>query len=923
MHYDFQKIEKKWAEKWEKNKIFKTQNSEKKPKYYILDMFPYPSGAGLHVGHPLGYIGSDIYARYMRLLGYNVLHPMGFDSFGLPAEQYAIITGKHPAKTTEKNIKKYKEQLKSLGLSFDWNRELKTSDPNYYKWTQWIFSKLFKSYYCVEEDKAKSIEELILKFQKKGNNIEIYNNQKVKVFSANDWRQFNPKEKEAILQKYRLAFLSKTMVNWCPELGTVLANDEVNEGVSIRGGYPVYQKKMMQWCLRISTYSNRLLNGLESLDWPNSLKEQQKNWIGKSRGLIIHFMGPKKINIPVFSTRPDTIFGATFIVLSPENTIVGKITHPEKKEDVEMYIKLSRGKSEREKIANINNVSGVFSGAYAINPINNKKIPIWISDYVLSNYGSGAIMAVPAHDERDYKFAKKFNLDIKLVITSKSKTPKKEVPYLNQDGFLINSEKLNGLSVPEAKKEIIKILLNRNNGYETINYKMRDAIFSRQRYWGEPFPIYYKDNIPHIISDNELPLMLPNIKSYLPTSEGKPPLARSKSWKYKMKYELEYSTMPGWAGSSWYFIRYIDPNNNNNFVSKKLLNYWQNVDLYIGGSEHATGHLMYSRFWTKFLYDLKYIPFDEPFKKLINQGMILGKSYFVYRIKDTNKFVSFNLKENYETTPIHVDINIVKKGVLDILKFKKSQKNYELAEFVLENNKYVCGSSIEKMSKSFYNVVNPDSIIEEYGADSLRMHEMFLGPLTQHKPWNTDGISGVFSFLKKFWNLFHSNGEFYVSATNPSREELVFLHKTIKKIQSDIESFSFNTSISSFMIMVNYLKKEKCYKQKILEPLLILLSPFAPFICEEIWCKLKNDNSSISYSQFPKYNNSFLVDESIDYPITINGKKKANISIPSDLKIEEIEKVALKEEKIKIILKDKKIKKIIIIPKKIINIVVI
>ena len=923
MNYDFKKIEKKWAKEWDKKGVFNTQITQEKPKFYVLDMFPYPSGAGLHVGHPLGYIGSDIYARYMRLRGYNVLHPMGFDSFGLPAEQYAIITGQHPEKTTKKNIVKYKQQLKSLGLSFDWSKELKTSDPNYYKWTQWIFSKLFNSYYCYIDDKALPISELIEEFGRNGNTaVKSPCNDDTPLFAAEKWNTWSEQEQKTILLKYRLAYLSDSIVNWCPELGTVLANDEVKDGFSVRGGHLVEQKKMKQWSLRITAYADRLLNDVELLDWPNSLKEQQKNWIGKSHGLIINFQCCNNISIPVFTTRPDTIFGVTFLVLSTEHGEINNLINTEYKKDVTQYIESSRGKSEREKITNINEVSGVFSGAYAINPINNNKIPIWISDYVLSSYGSGAIMAVPGHDIRDFKFAKKFQIEIKTVISKKPNKPESFQPYLEKKGVLINSEHLNNLNIEDATKKIIQLIIKNKHGYPTINYKMRDAIFSRQRYWGEPFPIYYKNNIPHIIKESELPLTLPDIKSYLPTKDGLPPLARASNWKYKGQYNFEYSTMPGWAGSSWYFIKYIDPHNTKKFVDEDLLNYWQNVDLYIGGSEHANGHLLYSRFWTKFLYDLKYIPFDEPFKKLINQGMILGQSHFIYRVKNTNKFVSYNLKDNYEITPIHVDINMVKKGVLNIVKFRKSQKIYELAEFILEDGKYLCGNAIEKMSKSFYNVVAPDSIIQEYGADALRMHEMFLGPLTQHKPWNTDGISGVFSFLNKFWSLFHSTNIFYINNEEPTKEELIILHKTIKKIQGDIENFSFNTSISSFMIIVNYLKKVHCYKQKILEPLLILLSPFAPFICEEIWQKLKNSDQSISYSNFPKYNSAFLIEESINYPIAINGKKKTNISVPPGLKREKIEKIALKEKKIQKIVSGKKIQKIIIIPNKIINIVI-
>ena len=919
MSYDFKKIEKKWSAKWEQEEIYKVQNNDN-PKFYILDMFPYPSGAGLHVGHPLGYIGSDIYARYKRLKGYNVLHPMGFDSFGLPAEQYAILTGQHPTKTTKDNIKKYKQQLKSLGLSFDWSKEIKTSDPIYYKWTQWIFSKLFNSYYCFKSNKARDIKFLINFFEKNGNENKKYNNQKLEIFSADEWNNYNSEQKENILQKFRLAFLSKTVVNWCPDLGTVLANDEVSEGLSIRGGYTVYQKKMKQWCLRISVYSERLLSGLNTLDWTHSLKEQQKNWIGKSHGLTVNFPCTNtEMEISVFTTRADTIFGVTFLVLSPDHNIIDEIVKTRYLNKVKDYIEQSRKKSERDKIANINEISGVFTGSFALNPITKEKIPIWISDYVLSGYGSGAIMAVPGHDARDFRFATKFKLKVKTVILN---TKNDEKPYLEKEGILINSKYLNNLNIADASKKIKEIIIEKKFGESTINYKMRDAIFSRQRYWGEPVPIYYKNNIPFLVKEKDLPLTLPEIESYLPTKDGQPPLARAKNWKYKSKYEFEHSTMPGWAGSSWYFIRYIDPDNKKEFVNQHLLKYWQNVDLYVGGSEHATGHLMYSRFWTKFLFDLELIPFDEPFKKLINQGMILGQSYFVYRLKNENKYVSYNLKNKYETTPIHVDVNIVKKGELDTEKFKYSLKEYNHAEFILEDGKYICGTATEKMSKSFFNVVTPDSLIEEYGADALRMHEMFLGPLTQHKPWNTDGITGVASFLKKFWNLFHSgeNGKFYLEDKQATKEELAHLHKTIKKIQTDIENFSFNTSISSFMIFVTYLKKNKCYKKEVLEPLIIMMSPFAPFICEEIWGKT-NNTDGIILNKFPQYNDSFLTVDKINYPVAINGKKRTNVIIDLNITEKEIEKIILSNNAIKKHLIGKNIVKMIIIPKKIINIV--
>ena len=919
MDYNFKQIENKWKKKWEKNKLFQTNINSKK-KFYVLDMFPYPSGAGLHVGHPLGYIASDIYSRYKRLSGFNVLHPMGFDSFGLPAEQYAITTGQHPEKTTKENSEKYKSQLKNIGLCFDWDRELKTSDYNYYKWTQWIFSKLFNSYYCNINKKAVPIKELIKELERNGN-LEVQSpcDDDTPKFNAKKWATWSEEQQQIILLKYRLAYLADTWVNWCEGLGTVLANDEVKDGVSIRGGHAVKQKKMRQWALRITAYADRLLNDLNTIDWPNSIKEQQKNWIGKSSGLNIFFNTDNNLNISVFTTRPETIFGVSFLVLSPEHELVKNLCSIPQKEKIEKYQLNCSKKSELDRIANINSISGEFTGSYAIHPFSGDKIPIWISEYVLSNYGSGAIMAVPAHDSRDFKFAKKFKIQINQVIKNNNEV--KEGPYLDKVGKMINSSFLDNLNPSEAAEKIINLVNQKKIGAISINYRLRDSIFSRQRYWGEPFPIYYIKNIPYLIPETELPLKLPPIDSYLPTSKGDPPLARAKNWKYKNKYEFEHSTMPGWAGSSWYFLRYLDPKNIKEFVGNKELKYWQNVDLYIGGAEHATGHLLYSRFWTKFLYDISLIPFAEPFKKIINQGMILGESSFVYRINGKNCFVSYNLKDQYKTTKIHVDINLVEKNILDIVAFKNSREEYKNAEFICENKKYICGKAVEKMSKSFYNVVNPDQIIEQYGADSLRMYEMFLGPLTQYKPWNTDGISGVYSFIRKFWGLFFQNNKFNISEDNSTEEEKEILHQTIYKIKKDIEAFSFNTCISTFMIATNKLKKLNCNKKEILEPLIILLSSFAPFTCEELWNKIYPEQSVLD-SKFPDYNKKFIIKNETNYPIAINGKRKINLIIPKGLSKENIEKIVISNEKISQLTKDKKIIKIIIVEEKIINIVV-
>ena len=919
MDYNFKTIEERWKKEWEKNKIFKTTINNKK-KFYVLDMFPYPSGAGLHVGHPLGYIASDIFCRYKRLQGYNVLHPMGFDSFGLPAEQYAIATGQHPEKTTKVNSEKYKKQLKNLGLSFDWERELKTSDTNYYKWTQWIFKQLFNSYYCNIDDKAIHISELIAEFERNGNkSVQSPCDDDTQVFTADEWKNSSYEEQQNILLKYRLAYLSNTWVNWCEGLGTVLANDEVKDGVSIRGGYTVEQKKMKQWALRITAYADRLLKGLDQIDWPNSVKEQQKNWIGKSSGLNIIFKTENNLNISIFTTRPETIFGVSFLVLSPEHEHLSQLCIDDQKEKIRKYQIKCFKKTELDRISNVDSVSGEFTGSYALHPFSNEKIPIWISDYVLSNYGSGAIMAVPAHDARDFKFAKNFKIKITQVISNGTIVENK--PYLEKEGKVINSSFLNKLSISDASDKISKLVSQKNIGSSSINFRLRDAIFSRQRYWGEPFPVYYKNNIPQLINDDELPLELPSIDSYLPTKKGDPPLARARNWKYKDNYVYEHSTMPGWAGSSWYFIRYLDPHNTKKFVGEKEIKYWENVDLYIGGAEHATGHLLYSRFWTKFLFDLSLINFSEPFKKIINQGMILGESSFVYRIKGKNTFVSYNLKDKYKTTKIHVDINLVEKNHLKINKFKKSRIEYNNAEFICEDGNYICGSSVEKMSKSFYNVVNPDNIIEKYGADSLRMFEMFLGPLTQFKPWKTEGITGVYSFIKRFWSLFYRNDKFEVSEEIATNEEKKILHETIFKIKNDIEQYSFNTCISSFMIITNKLRKINCNKKEILEPLLIVLSPFAPFLCQEIWSKIHGGKNIID-EKFPKYDEKLFIKNDFDYPVSVNGKKKLSININKNLTDEEIENLVVSQKRVTDLIGDKKIKKIIIVKNKIINIVI-
>jgi len=936
--YDHQQIEKKWQKYWEENQTYKTSDSTDKPKFYVLDMFPYPSGAGLHVGHPLGYIASDIYARYKRHQGFNVLHPVGYDSFGLPAEQYAIQTGQHPAVTTEQNITRYEEQLRKIGFSFDWSREVRTSDPSYYKWTQWIFIELFHSWYNKTTDKAEPISTLIKHFEIKGTEDLNANQNDELHFTAEEWKEASEIDKEDILLNYRLAYRAETTVNWCPALGTVLANDEVKDGKSERGGFPVFQKKMMQWSMRISAYSERLLQGLKTLDWPQPLKDSQEYWIGKSQGAQVKFnVDGHEESIEVFTTRPDTIFGATFMVLAPENPLVETITTPEQKAEVDSYIEETSKKTERDRMADVKNVSGAFTGSYAINPFSNEKMPVYISDYVLMGYGTGAVMAVPAHDERDHRFAKKFNLEIKKVVETDEDIQEKS--FDSKDSVCVNSDFLNGLKYDEAKALIISAIEKKGIGHGTINYRQRDAIFSRQRYWGEPVPIYYKDGMPYTLPASALPLELPEVEKYLPTEDGDPPLGNAKTFAWdevnqkvvdtnlideKTIFHLELSTMPGWAGSSWYFLRYMDPHDENVFVKKDLADYWGQVDLYIGGSEHATGHLLYSRFWNMFLKDRGYISHNEPFQKLINQGMILGMSAFVYRIDGTNKYVSKNFAKNYQTQQIHVDVSLLKgtSDELDTEAFKAWRPDFADAEFIFEEDgRFITEREVEKMSKSKYNVVNPDDICEEYGADGLRLYEMFLGPLEQSKPWNIQGLSGVYGFLKKFWNLYFNGEVFEVSDEEPTKAEYKVLHTLIKKVVYDIENFSFNTSVSSFMIAVNELQKIKCNKRNILEPLAVIISPYAPHICEELW-SLLGHTTSIEFEKFPVLNEDYLVEDEIEYPISINGKTKHKLPLSAQLSAKEVEDIVLQDGKVQQFLEGKTPKKIIVVPGRIVNIVI-
>ena len=922
MEYNHKDIESRWQQYWKDNNTYKTEIDSARPKFYVLDMFPYPSGAGLHVGHPLGYIASDIYSRFKRLQGFNVLHPMGYDAYGLPAEQYAIQTGQHPEVTTRQNIARYRSQLDKIGFCYDWNREIKTCDPEYYKWTQWAFIKMFNSYYDNDAQKACEISKLIANFEKQGTEGINAACSKEMEFTAQDWASYTEKEKSDVLMNYRIAYLGNTMVNWCPKLGTVLANDEVSEGVSIRGGYPVEQKLMYQWCLRVSAYSQRLLDGLDTIDWTDSLKETQRNWIGRSEGAEMKFnIADSDVVLEIFTTRADTIFGVTFMVLAPESAYVDMVVTEDKKAEVKEYIDSIKHKTERERMIE-KKVTGVFTGSYAINPLTGEKIPVWVSDYVLAGYGTGAIMAVPAHDSRDYAFARHFNLPIIPLIegcdVSEESFDAKAGKMINSKGTELN---LNGLEVKEAIAATKKFISEKGLGKVKVNYRLRDAIFSRQRYWGEPFPVYYKDGVPQMLDESHLPLLLPEVDKYLPTETGEPPLGRAKNWATEEGYPLELCTMPGFAGSSAYYLRYMDPRNNDALVSKEANEYWRNVDLYIGGTEHATGHLIYSRFWNKFLYDMGEVCEQEPFKKLINQGMIQGRSNFVYRIKDTNTFVSYNLKKDYDVTPIHVDVNIVSNDILDLEQFRNWRPEFNDAEFVIEDGKYVCGYAVEKMSKSMFNVVNPDDIVDRYGADTLRLYEMFLGPLEQSKPWDTNGIDGVNRFLKKLWGLFYKGDNLTVTEGEPTRDELKSLHKLIKKVSFDIEHFSFNTSISAFMICVNELNSLKCTNKDILSQLLVVLAPFAPHITEELWHEVGN-NTTICDAQWPTFNEEYLKEDKVTYAVSFNGKARFNIEVAADTAREEVEKIALAHESAAKWIDGKQIRKIIVVPGKIVNIVV-
>ena len=948
--YYFNEIEAKWQQYWEKNQTFQAENNSDKPKYYVLDMFPYPSGAGLHVGHPLGYIASDIYARYKRHQGFNVLHPQGYDSFGLPAEQYAIQTGQHPAQTTKVNIEGgvdkqgneiagYRKQLDKIGFSFDWSREVRTSDPNYYKWTQWIFIQLFESWYDKSADKARPISELISIFSEKGNaTVDAACDDDVLIFSSEDWKHYSEAQQQKILLKYRLTYLAETEVNWCPELKTVLANDEIVGGVSERGGHPVIRKKMTQWSMRITAYAQRLLDGLDTIDWSQPLKDSQTNWIGRSKGALVTFdVANEDHKIPVFTTRPDTIFGVSFMVLAPEHELVSMITSEAQQQEVKTYVEATAKRSERERMADVKTISGAFTGAYAVHPLTGKNIPIWIGDYVLAGYGTGAVMSVPCGDQRDYDFAKHFGIEIPNIFEGVDIS---EEAYSEKDNTIIaNSDFLNGLSYSEATHKAIEALEKKSAGEGKINYRLRDAVFSRQRYWGEPFPVYYKDGLPQMIALEHLPLTLPEVAQYLPTEDGEPPLGRATVWAWdtaankvvandkidnKTTFPLELNTMPGWAGSSCYMFRYMDPHNENALASKEAMDYWKNVDLYVGGSEHATGHLLYSRFWVKFLYDLNILPVNEPFKKLINQGMILGESAFVHRVAGENKFVSAGKSKDYEIQKVHADVSLVNlSNELDIEAFKNWREEFKEAKFITEDDgRFKVSREVEKMSKSKYNVVNPDDICEQYGADTLRMYEMFLGPLEQAKPWSTSGLSGVHSFLKKLWRLYHSGAEeaFTISEEKPTKESLKILHKTIKKVADDIENFSFNTSVSTFMIAVNELTAQKCNSREILEAMAVLISPYAPHIAEELWSKMGHEQS-IATAPFPQFDASHLIESSKEYPISFNGKMRFMLELPLDMSKEEMETAVMAHEKTIYYLEGRTPKKVIIVPGKIVNIV--
>ena len=943
MEYNFREIEQKWQKRWVDNKTYQVTENENKPKYYVLNMFPYPSGAGLHVGHPLGYIASDIYARFKRQQGFNVLNPMGYDAYGLPAEQYAIQTGQHPAITTTENINRYRSQLDKIGFCFDWDREVRTCDPDYYHWTQWAFQKMFGSFYCNKCQKAQPIETLVEHFKTKGTeDLDVACTEELQ-FTAEEWNAKSEKEQQQILMNYRIAYLGEMMVNWCPKLGTVLANDEVVEGVSVRGGYPVVQKKMRQWCLRVSAYAQRLLDGLDHIQWTDSLKETQRNWIGRSEGAEVKFkVKDSDVEFIIFTTRADTMYGVTFMVLAPESEFVAKVTTDAQKAEVEAYLDRTKKRTERDRIAD-RSVTGVFTGSYAINPFTGEAVPIWVSDYVLAGYGTGAIMAVPAHDSRDYAFAKHFNLPIVPLVEGCDVS---EESFDAKEGIVCNSPKagvkpycdlnLNGLTIKEAIAATKKYVKEHQLGRVKVNYRLRDAIFSRQRYWGEPFPVYYKDEMPCMIPESCLPLELPEVEKYLPTETGEPPLGRATKWAWdtinnqvvenskidnKTIFPLELSTMPGFAGSSAYYLRYMDPHNNQALVSEKADKYWQNVDLYVGGTEHATGHLIYSRFWNKFLHDLGVSVKEEPFQKLVNQGMIQGRSNFVYRIKDTNTFVSLNLKDQYDVTPIHVDVNIVSNDILDVEAFKAWRPEYNNAEFILEDGKYICGWAIEKMSKSMFNVVNPDMIVERFGADTLRLYEMFLGPVEQSKPWDTNGIDGVHRFLKKFWGLFYDRQDNYlVTDEVPNAAELKAVHKLIKKVTSDIENFSYNTSISAFMICVNELTSLKCSKKAVLEQIVTCLAPFTPHICEELW-EMLGHNTSVCDAQWPTYNEDYLKEDNVNYTVSFNGKARYNKEFPIDADNDTIQKEVVADERSEKWMEGKQIVKVIIVPKKLINIV--
>ena len=945
MEYNFREIEQKWQRTWATEKTYHVEIDENKKKFYVLNMFPYPSGAGLHVGHPLGYIASDIYARYKRSCGYNVLNPMGYDAYGLPAEQYAIQTGQHPAVTTETNIKRYREQLDKIGFSFDWDREVRTCDPKYYHWTQWAFQQMFSHFYCKKCEKALPISELVKHFEEKGTEgTESLAQSDELHFSAEQWKQMSDVEKQQVLMNYRIAYLGETMVNWCPKLGTVLANDEVVDGVSERGGYPVVQKKMKQWCLRVSAYAQRLLDGLDKIDWTDSLKETQRNWIGRSEGTEMEFsVKDSDVKFTIFTTRADTIFGVTFMVLAPESELVQQLTTETQKAEVEAYIDATKKRTERERISD-RRVTGVFTGAYAINPFTGDEIPVWVSDYVLAGYGTGAIMAVPAHDSRDYAFARHFQLPIIPLIEGADVS---EESFDAKEGVVMNSPaegkqtlhgfSLNGLNVKEAIAATKKFVTENHLGRVKVNFRLRDAIFSRQRYWGEPFPVYYKDGMPQMVPAECLPLELPEVTKFLPTETGEPPLGNATRWAWDTEnncvtdnaridnvkvFPLELSTMPGFAGSSAYYLRYMDPSNDMALVGKDADEYWQNVDLYIGGSEHATGHLIYSRFWDKFLFDLGISCKDEPFQKLVNQGMIQGRSNFVYRIKDTNTFVSLGLKDQYDTTPIHVDVNIVQNDVLDVEAFKQWRPEYSTAEFVLEDGKYVCGWAIEKMSKSMYNVVNPDMIVEKYGADTLRLYEMFLGPINQSKPWDSNGIDGCFRFLRKVWNLFYpKNGDWAVTDDAPTKENLKTLHKLIKKVSEDIEEFSYNTSIPAFMIAVGELAQQKCTSREVMQQVVVLLAPFAPHIAEELWHMLGN-NTTVCDAQWPQYDEQYLKEDSQTLSISFNGKTRFTLEFPADASKENIQETTLASEQAQKYLEGKQVVKVIVVPGRIVNIVI-